>query len=509
MGYAQIISGGPAGRYFIRLDNGEAAKAAALAGLSQLLAQNDVDLADALAAVAAADELETQQIAAVQAAVEAFIEATEGGQIVAGSPQVQEAVTFEVTALRQMQIRHIPIRARLGALQLERANVFAQITYWNQFQPIDTRQAWCADLTENIPAGSYVATCDVPGDTSLVLIAPSGRSWLPTDGIHFAREVCSPEQAFYNAAILPGWQKFAPTYRTGVAASIDYEADTMTVSLDTTTSTAQRLNVNQSSTLDDVPVVYLSCNAQAFDVGDRVLVQFIGQNWDAPRVVGFVDNPQPCEPWPDVLVDYTPFGIEVLSAGGGSAVNWATGVTAGDQPGDCGPVFLFVEADTPGAVYRRFSRFENLRFQDSEAEDNGFEIISAGAETDWGTQHLFNIGSVAPAASPARFLRRNGENIEVRLAAWQEYTYPVYFSDPPDIICQVTGSETANFWTGYAEGDDWQTAWERNALTVLGTVPTPTVQVRRNGITKTYQLISSPSLPFESATITQTFGLVE
>jgi len=41
-------------------------------------------------------------------------------------------------------------------------------------------------------------------------------------------------------------------------------------------------------------VSYMGCNELAFSVGDHVVVQFEGQSWDTPKVIGFVDNPKPC-----------------------------------------------------------------------------------------------------------------------------------------------------------------------------------------------------------------------
>jgi hypothetical protein len=101
---------------------------------------------------------------------------------------------------------------------------------------------------------------------------------------------------------LPGWQKFKPTFRKGVCTAVDYDADKMSVSLDSALSSAQSLNVNQASTLTNIPVVYMECNAEAFEVGDKVVVQFTGQNWANPRVIGFVGNPEPCINWPEVTI---------------------------------------------------------------------------------------------------------------------------------------------------------------------------------------------------------------
>jgi predicted transglutaminase-like cysteine proteinase len=47
-------------------------------------------------------------------------------------------------------------------------------------------------------------------------------------------------------------------------------------------------------TLSDVPIKYMECNAGAFKVGDSVVIEFQGQDWNGPQVVGFNVNPQRC-----------------------------------------------------------------------------------------------------------------------------------------------------------------------------------------------------------------------
>jgi len=128
--------------------------------------------------------------------------------------------------------------------------------------------------------------------------------------------VHTPEQLFFNVATLPGWQKWMPMYRVGTITSISYEDDTASVDLDEARSSAtgigssgspttntdwggpegdpRGLRVNQGMPLDQIPVVYMECNADAFEVGDRVLVEFVDQDWDGARVIGFESNPKPC-----------------------------------------------------------------------------------------------------------------------------------------------------------------------------------------------------------------------
>lgn len=120
------------------------------------------------------------------------------------------------------------------------------------------------------------------------------------DGVMLSRELTSPAQAFFNAAIFPGWQKWTPTYRWGTASDVSDETNTMTVTLGAATSSAQGLNVNESTVLYNVPITYMGCDSWAFWDGDRVVVEFERQSQMSPRVIGFLDNPRECVSWPDV-----------------------------------------------------------------------------------------------------------------------------------------------------------------------------------------------------------------
>lgn len=123
---------------------------------------------------------------------------------------------------------------------------------------------------------------------------PSSDNPVYGDGKMLKTHLMSPAQAFFNAAIFPGWQKYLPTYRWGTITSLDKISDTATVALAEAKSQAQSLNVNQASTLANIPVVYMTCNAEAFEIGDNVIVEFETQDWGNPRVIGFLDNPRAC-----------------------------------------------------------------------------------------------------------------------------------------------------------------------------------------------------------------------
>ncbi len=321
MGYAKIISGGPAGRYTIELDYGASTRTALLTALNTLLAQLDNSISAQLAQIALADALEAAQLVKLQAAEAALIVATAGGLPPGATRADTASFRFEATNLARLRAQHEPLRTRLALMRFNRTEALRRIVYWTAFNPIEIRSAWCADLTETAPAGLFAATLDIPGESALIVLAPGCRAWNPADGILTAREIMSPEQAFLNAAILPGWQKFKPTYRWGTITAINYSANTCSVSLFASVSSARRLGVNQASSLANVPVVYSTCNAQAFVIGDRVVVEFIGQSWSAPRVIGFVDNPKACFAWPIITVSIKFDTFNVAAGGTRSWIN--------------------------------------------------------------------------------------------------------------------------------------------------------------------------------------------
>lgn len=304
MGYAKIISGGELGRYTIELDYGASTRTAILAAVDVLIGQITTKLAAVQVKLTAADEKEAAQRVKVAEAQAEYI--AQSQSVAPGSPAPSSAVfKFEVGKLTQLQIISAPLRLQKAALDFDMAQTRRRRDYWQAFNPIETREAWCTDLTEDRAAGSYVATMDIPGESALIVLAPGARAWSAGDGVLTARELMSPEQAYFNAAILPGWQKDKPTYRWGTITVLDKEASLCSVALFDAVSSAQRLPINQAGTLTGVPITYMECNADAFEVGDNVVVKFIGQDWDQPVVIGFLDNPKPCIDWPTVELKVT------------------------------------------------------------------------------------------------------------------------------------------------------------------------------------------------------------
>lgn len=182
-------------------------------------------------------------------------------------------------------------------IQLKITSCQKEITKLRTNVPDDyTTAAWCADLTEELTGD--VGTIEVPGEVGNIQIQPGFSGGSPydqgRDGQLTPTMGMPASGAFYNLAMLPGWQKWKPLFRYATINSLDSAGDTAVISIDGTKSSQQNLSINQTATIDDVEINYMNCNAAAFEEGDEVLVKFIGQDWNQPVIIGFKEEPQPC-----------------------------------------------------------------------------------------------------------------------------------------------------------------------------------------------------------------------
>ena len=190
----------------------------------------------------------------------------------------------------------------------------------------NARTAWCADYTTL--ASGPVATIEIDGEQPKILIAPGGAQPTAGYGRLQHRMAMTGAATYLNAALLPGWQKYKPTYRSGVLTAIDRGNNLGNISLDAATSSAQSLPINQSDTLLNVEFQYMTCNNLAFTVGDSVVVQFENQDWAQPKIIGFVSNPKPCSPERIIVpLRFVSYSIDVIrSVPGGRDIMRQTGV---------------------------------------------------------------------------------------------------------------------------------------------------------------------------------------
>ena len=359
MGKATILSGGPNGNYQVRMDYGKKARDTNIVRIIARMGDVTTALANVQALVDQKQALEDAAKQDAQAAIDAYVAATQAVPVadqavtnakaalatLSASPSATplqiadaqgavtaaraaytaaqaaikatlDAYTKAATALVKAKRATAELTLTLEFVKAEQTQLEKDLTYWQNVPVEQTLQAWCADLTED--ATGIVATLEIPGESKLIIIEPGAPVHVPTThGDLTAREVQTPAQAFFNAAILPGWQKFRPTYRRGVITALNVEADKANVTLAADdTSSAQALGINQTAALVAVPVEYMACNASVFAVGDACIVKFKDHDWAQPRVVGFVNNPKPCAL---VLSGLVKVGV-VVAVGGKNAL---------------------------------------------------------------------------------------------------------------------------------------------------------------------------------------------
>jgi predicted transglutaminase-like cysteine proteinase len=143
-------------------------------------------------------------------------------------------------------------------LKLEKAALSKSKSYLQDNFPNDYEiNVYCCDHTEGLSGN--VGAIDIPGEAFEVKIQPgfSGDADYDgdRDGIIWPSIAGSADWGYFNQAILPGWQKHKPTYRTGsiIPGSIDSQNHTCDVCIDGAFSSQQNLNVNQDAAIQGCP----------------------------------------------------------------------------------------------------------------------------------------------------------------------------------------------------------------------------------------------------------------
>jgi len=285
MGKATITGGGANGLYniSIKYDNARA-KARLDAINSQLDTLSNTSIPDALAVKNAAKAQHDTALGYLNDYLNS-VTPEQFDPAISGQLTVQAMKTKSVYDEANKAYKKLVLQET--ALQKEKTKL--------QNAPEDeAAQAWCADFTENLTGD--VGVIDVGyEDKDIRIIRPhaiEGAGYnAASDGIISSFFNHTAHQLYTNRAYLPAMAKWKPRYRTGSITSLT--GDTCTVSLDPYKSSQQTLDINQSTSLTDVPIEYMTCNGAAFEVGDSVVVDF-SLDWATPKVVGFVSNPREC-----------------------------------------------------------------------------------------------------------------------------------------------------------------------------------------------------------------------
>jgi hypothetical protein len=202
-------------------------------------------------------------------------------------------------AKQEILISGLPEGDELDLAKLMLTTLEISKEYYENIPQDPEISAWCADLTEDLTG--TVGTIEIGGafKTGKVLVRPGyeGKAEYQSqrDGQLTHTLAMTPAQAFYNAAMFAGWQKWMPTFRIGTITEID--GDTCSLDIEQLTTKHQNIDVTGPTMLEDVAIEYMNCNGAAFEVGDRVIVEYRNRTpggAGTPVVIGFESEPKPC-----------------------------------------------------------------------------------------------------------------------------------------------------------------------------------------------------------------------
>lgn len=195
------------------------------------------------------------------------------------------------------------LRARLLSFQKEQQLLNREV------KKLIQRPAWCIEYNENLTGAVGTVEADYlikmrgidgePEKDPILLPTPHSGSDGMLQTIHSSGPACT----FFNMAVYPGAQKHKPRFRVGTITALDQDNDLASVTLDVATREPDQNSltyvqdfdpVSFSNTLNNIPIQYMTCNAKAFEVGDRVVVGFTGENWEQAKVIGFESEPRAC-----------------------------------------------------------------------------------------------------------------------------------------------------------------------------------------------------------------------
>lgn len=294
MGKAEIIANQGEGLYQARITYNTTLPAARKTALETRIPVLEQQLPVAETARQTAEA----NVATAQAELNLLIE-----QLAAATPEtapaIRSSITEKTAAARPLEDILTSARREESRLNLELTQLATEIATLDALLTAeDIRSIWCADYSTVL--SGQVDTIEINGEPGQIMIAPGGSGEPPA--LLAGVEAMSTANWARNFALHLYWQKWKPTYRTGMILSIS--GDTATVSLDAAVSSYQELEINQEVILGNVPIQYLDCNGLAFEAGDAVVVRFTGQEWSSPVVVGFEHNPEKCCP-DTISIQYT------------------------------------------------------------------------------------------------------------------------------------------------------------------------------------------------------------
>lgn len=199
-------------------------------------------------------------------------------------------------------------KREMSLLNLRSLGLSQKIDFAEKYRkdPIVTK-AWCADYSANIVG--EVGTIELVSSTQHpVIIRPGGidgdsAAFQAIDGVMASPESNDAFGWLFNTMMLPGHQKWFSRYRVGNIIAFHTDDPNMcNVVFDEEESEELKLDINQQASAYNLPIEYLECNAEAFKLGDRVVVEHEEDKgpegergvYKPVRVIGFESHPRPC-----------------------------------------------------------------------------------------------------------------------------------------------------------------------------------------------------------------------
>jgi hypothetical protein len=206
-------------------------------------------------------------------------------------------------------------------LKLQKSSSEKRIFELEKYAPDEFEtEAWCIAFNENLTGLTktieidYILERDPSGnqirnDTGFWIPATQDQTTTtPPSGYEILEHAMasSPHAVYFNLAILPAVQRDQGRYRIATLNSINDDNNTGNITFDGQYGASDNSNLNtekaifpivndnQSQSLSDVQITYPPCNAIAFEVNDRVIVDLTG---NMPEIIGFYSNPRKCRPW--------------------------------------------------------------------------------------------------------------------------------------------------------------------------------------------------------------------
>lgn len=196
-------------------------------------------------------------------------------------------------------------------------------------------------------------------------------------------------------------------------------------------------------TLTSVPIEYMNCHGAAFEVNDRVVVEFSGVNRASPKVIGFADNPAVCP------ITYT----LTYTAGTGGSITGTTPQTVAE--GEDGTE-VFASANS-GYCFAKWSDYKLGAYRTDTNVQADISVTASFVQpsTGWACPTTVSIFLKGQTASSPWYWEEFVGDIA---SAWNEvseigYLLDVYLNGEWVPFCNATFTEAVNMHRKFDLGD--------------------------------------------------------